>query len=235
MTFLDAYRERNNEFYARSRSEREIAEWKFQRYMQDYLAVVKSVDDSVGEMLDYLQVNDLLENTLVVYTTDQGFYLGEHGWFDKRFMYEESMQMPMVMSCPQLIKPGTEITELTQNIDFAPTFLDLCGVDIPEDMQEVSFVPLLKRETPKDWRNYLYYHYYEYPGFHSVHAHYGIKGERYKLFYYYEDNVWELFDLKYDPYEIHNIYDEPRNRRLVKKLKTELEQLQHLYEVKNGN
>lgn len=114
-------------------------------------------------------------------------------------------------------------------------FLDLCGVDIPEDMQGMSFVPLLKRETPKDWRNYLYYHYYEYPGFHSVHAHYGIKGERYKLIYYYEDNVWELFDLKYDPYEIHNIYDEPRNRRLVKKLKTELEQLQHLYEVNNGD
>ena len=131
--------------------------------MQDYLAVVKSVDESVGEMLDYLQANDLLENTLVVYTTDQGFYLGEHGWFDKRFMYEESMQMPMVMSCPQLIKPGTEITKLTQNIDFAPTFLDLCGVDIPEDMQGVSFVPLLKRETPKDWRNYLYYHYIAVP------------------------------------------------------------------------
>lgn len=234
-TFLDAYRERNNEFYARPRSEREIAEWKFQRYMQDYLAVVKSVDESVGEMLDYLQANDLLENTLVVYTTDQGFYLGEHGWFDKRFMYEESMQMPMVMSCPQLIKPGTEVTELTQNIDFAPTFLELCGVDIPEDMQGVSFVPLLKRETPEDWRGYLYYHYYEYPGFHNVHAHYGIKGERYKLIYYYEDNVWELFDLKYDPHEIHNIYDEPGNRKLVKILKTELEKLQHLYEVKNGN
>ena len=227
--FMEAYRERNNDFYAKPRLEREIAEWKFQRYMQDYLAVVKSVDESVGEMLDYLESHHLLENTLIIYTTDQGFYLGEHGWFDKRFMYEESMQMPMVMSCPRLIKPGTEVTGLTQNIDIAPTFLDLCGIEVPEDMQGMSFVPLLEKGKTKDWRKYLYYHYYEFPGFHSVHKHYGIKGERYKLIYFYDDDVWELYDLKKDPHEMNNIYNDPKNEKLIKSLKQELDNLRKLY------
>ena len=204
--FFEAYRKRNNDFYASPKNEKEIAEWKYQRYLQDYLAVVKSVDDSVGEILEYLKENGLDENTLVVYTSDQGFYLGEHGWFDKRFMYEESMVMPMVMSCPSIISPGTKINQLTQNIDFAPTFLDLCGIEIPADMQGISFKPLLEGKKVKNWRKYLYYHYYEFPGFHSVRAHYGIKGKRYKLIHFYKDNNWELYDLKTDPHEMNNIF-----------------------------
>ncbi len=161
--FFEAYRERNNDFYAVKRSEKEIAEWKYQRYMQDYLATVKSVDESVGEILKYLKDNGLDKNTIIVYTTDQGFYLGEHGWFDKRFMYEESFRMPMLMSYPGHIKPGTVVKGLTQNIDFAPTFLDMCGIKIPADMQGVSFKYLLEKgKTPANWRKSLYYHYYEF-------------------------------------------------------------------------
>ena len=229
--FFEAYRKRNNDFYASPKNEKEIAEWKYQRYLQDYLAVVKSVDDSVGEILEYLKENGLDENTLVVYTSDQGFYLGEHGWFDKRFMYEESMAMPMVMACPSIIRPGTKINQLTQNIDFAPTFLDLCGIEIPADMQGISFKPLLEGKKVKNWRKYLYYHYYEFPGFHSVRAHYGIKGKRYKLIHFYKDNNWELYDLKTDPHEMNNIFGKPGTEKITYKLKTELKKLQQTYQV----
>ena len=229
--FFEAYRKRNNDFYASPKNEKEIAEWKYQRYLQDYLAVVKSVDDSVGEILEYLKENGLDENTLVVYTSDQGFYLGEHGWFDKRFMYEESMVMPMVMSCPSIISPGTKINQLTQNIDFAPTFLDLCGIEIPADMQGISFKPLLEGKKVKNWRKYLYYHYYEFPGFHSVRAHYGIKGKRYKLIHFYKDNNWELYDLKTDPHEMNNIFGKPGTEKITCKLKAELKKLQQTYQV----
>ena len=229
--FFEAYRKRNNDFYASPKNEKEIAEWKYQRYLQDYLAVVKSVDDSVGEILEYLKENGLDENTLVVYTSDQGFYLGEHGWFDKRFMYEESMVMPMVMSCPSIISPGTKINQLTQNIDFAPTFLDLCGIEIPADMQGISFKPLLEGKKVKNWRKYLYYHYYEFPGFHSVRAHYGSKGKRYKLIHFYKDNNWELYDLKTDPHEMNNIFGKPGTEKITCKLKAELKKLQQTYQV----
>jgi len=229
--FFEAYRKRNNDFYASPKNEKEIAEWKYQRYLQDYLAVVKSVDDSVGEILEYLKENGLDENTLVVYTSDQGFYLGEHGWFDKRFMYEESMAMPMVMACPSIIRPGTKINQLTQNIDFAPTFLDLCGIEIPADMQGISFKPLLEGKKVKNWRKYLYYHYYEFPGFHSVRAHYGIKGKRYKLIHFYKDNNWELYDLKTDPHEMNNIFGKPGTEKITCKLKAELKKLQQTYQV----
>ena len=229
--FFEAYRKRNNDFYASPKNEKEIAEWKYQRYLQDYLAVVKSVDDSVGEILEYLKENGLDKNTLVVYTSDQGFYLGEHGWFDKRFMYEESMVMPMVMSCPSIISPGTKINQLTQNIDFAPTFLDLCGIEIPADMQGISFKPLLEGKKVKNWRKYLYYHYYEFPGFHSVRAHYGIKGKRYKLIHFYKDNNWELYDLKTDPHEMNNIFGKPGTEKITCKLKAELKKLQQTYQV----
>ena len=229
--FFEAYRKRNNDFYASPKNEKEIAEWKYQRYLQDYLAVVKSVDDSVGEILEYLKENGLDENTLVVYTSDQGFYLGEHGWFDKRFMYEESMVMPMVMSCPRIISPGTKINQLTQNIDFAPTVLDLCGIEIPADMQGISFKPLLEGKKVKNWRKYLYYHYYEFPGFHSVRAHYGIKGKRYKLIHFYKDNNWELYDLKTDPHEMNNIFGKPGTEKITCKLKAELKKLQQTYQV----
>lgn len=230
--FIEAYRERNNDFYTTKRTEKEVAEWKYQRYMQDYMATVKSLDESVGDILDYLKENGLDENTIVIYTSDQGFYLGEHGWFDKRFMYEESFCMPMVMSYPGHIKAGTKVQGLTQNIDFAPTFLDMCGIEIPKDMQGISFKRLLENgKTPKDWRKSLYYHYYEFPGFHSVRAHYGVKMERYKLMYFYKEDIWELYDLKKDPAEMHNIYGQKGTEKITKELKQELLRLQDEYKV----
>lgn len=230
--FFEAYKERNNNFYSKKRNPKEIAEWKYQRYLQDYMACVKSVDDSVGEIMEYLKASGLDKNTVIIYTTDQGFYLGEHGWFDKRFMYEESFGMPMVMKWHGHIKPGTQVKGLTQNIDFAPTFLDFCGINIPEDMQGVSFRKLVENgETPSNWRKSLYYHYYEYPGFHSVRAHYGIKTEQYKLLNFYKENKIELYDLKNDPEEMHNIYGLPGTEYITKKLSKELQKLQEEYEV----
>ena len=230
--FLDAYRDRNNEFHSRKRSFKEIAEWKYQRYLQDYMGVVASVDESVGEILDYLKRTGLDKNTIVVYTTDQGFYLGEHGWFDKRFMYEESFGMPMVMRWPGHIKPETQVTGLTQNIDFAPTFLDMCGIEVPRDMQGVSFRELVETgKKPRDWRKSLYYHYYEFPGFHSVRAHYGVKMERYKLMHFYVEDKWELYDLKTDPTEMHNLYGKQGMEKVTAELMAELARLQKQYEV----
>ncbi len=231
-TFFKAYRERNNDFYLTKRTQKEIDEWKYQRYLQDYLACIKSVDESVGEILDYLKASGLDENTIVIYTSDQGFYLGEHGWFDKRFMYEESFGMPLVMSYKEHIKPGTKVEGLTQNIDFAPTLLDMCGINIPDDMQGESFSELAETgKTPKDWRKSLYYHYYEFPGFHSVRAHEGVKMERYKLLNFYKENKWELYDLKNDPTEMNNIYYRPGNEKIKTILKKELSKLQKKYDV----
>lgn len=229
-TYLREYRDKNKRFFEKERTPKEIALWKYQRFMQEYLACIRSVDESVGEILDYLARTGLDKNTIVVYTSDQGFYLGEHGWFDKRFMYEESMCMPLLMKYPPVIPAGTEINELTQNIDFAPTFLDLACLDIPGDMQGKSFKPLLeKKKIP--WRDYLYYHYYEHPGFHNVMAHYGIKGKRYKLMNFYEENNWELYDLVNDPMEMNNIFGMPGTEEISDKLKCSLDSLQRAYDV----
>ena len=209
-----------------------LAEWKYQQYMHDYMRVIHSIDRNVGRVLKYLEENGLMENTMIVYTSDQGFYMGEHGWFDKRFMYEESFGMPMVMRWPGHIKPGTQVTGLTQNIDFAPTFLDMCGISIPQDMQGVSFKELVEKgKTPRDWRKSLYYHYYEFPGFHSVRAHYGVKMERYKLMHFYVDDNWELYDLKTDPEEMHNLYGKKGMEKITTELKAELARLQKEYDV----
>lgn len=230
--FWNAYHQKNESYFEIDPSDTiAIAKWKFQRYLSDYMAVIKSVDESVGEILDYLDVNGLTENTLVVYTTDQGFYLGEHGWFDKRFMYEESFNMPMLMRFPGSIRPKTKVNHLTQNIDFAPTFMEYCGIDVPEDMQGRSFKPLLENREVPDWRKSLYYHYYEYPGFHSVRAHYGVRDDRYKLIYFNKENIWELFDLKNDPMEMDNIFGEKGTEEISKRLTSELIRLQDLYEV----
>ncbi|RZF61785.1 sulfatase family protein [Sphingobacterium corticibacterium] len=230
--FFTAYRDRNNDFHITERTEKEKALWKFQRYMQDYLATVKSVDESVGAILDYLKANGLDKNTIVIYTSDQGFYLGEHGWFDKRFMYEESFGMPLLMSYPKHIESGIKIDGLTQNIDFAPTLLDLCQIAVPDEMQGKSFKALVQHgKTPKDWRKSLYYHYYEYPGFHSVRAHYGVKMERYKLMHFPKENLSELYDLQKDPSEIKNIYGKKGTAKLTQKLQRELLMLQDKYEV----
>ena len=183
------------DFKAKKRTGKELAEWKYQRYMHDYLRVIHSVDRNIGIVLDYLEKNDLLDNTLIVYTSDQGFYMGEHGWFDKRFMYEESFRTPLLMRLPGG-KKG-DIPQLVQNIDYAPTFLELAGVPIPADIQGESLLPLLKGERPENWRNSLYYHYYEYPAEHSVKRHYGVRDDRYKLIHFYNDiDVWELYDLQ---------------------------------------
>ncbi|MFD2035946.1 sulfatase [Belliella marina] len=230
--FWDAYREKNDAYFEIDPSDSvSIAEWKLQRYLQDYLAVIKAVDESVGKILDYLEENDLVDNTLVVYTTDQGFYLGEHGWFDKRFMYEESFIMPTLMQYPGKIEAGISIPHLTQNIDFAPSFLDICGIAIPGDMHGASFKPLLFGGLAADWRSSIYYHYYEFPGIHNVRAHYGVKEERYKLIYFYKEDIWELYDLQNDPTEMKNIYGNEGTEAISERLKTELRKLQDQYAV----
>ena len=211
-------------------TERERREWKYQWYMRDYLACVQSVDDSVGQLLDYLEENDLADNTLVIYTSDQGFYLGDHGWFDKRFMYEESLRMPFVAKLPGAIKPGTVTDDIAVNIDFLPTFLDYAQRSTPADIQGVSLRPVLEGKTPKDWRKSMYYHYYEFPGAHNVRRHTGVRTDRYKLInFYYETEEWELFDMKKDPDELNSVYDDPEYAAVVKKMKSELTRLREYY------
>ena len=206
-----------------------LAEWKYQQYMHDYMRVIHSVDRNVGRVLDYMEKSGLLENTIIVYTSDQGFYMGEHGWFDKRFMYEESFRTPMSVRFPGGVKG--DIPEMGQNIDHAATFLQVAGVPVPEDIQGASYLPLLKGEKPKDWRTSLYYHFYEYPAEHAVKRHYGVRTDRYKLIHFYNDiDVWELYDLQNDPMEMHNIYNEPGNEALIDSLKIELNKLQEQYD-----
>lgn len=208
---------------------KELAEWKYQRYMHDYMRVIHSVDRNVGRVLDYIEKNGLLDNTLIIYTSDQGFYMGEHGWFDKRFMYEESFRTPLLARLPGGMKG--DIPEMVQNIDHAATFLQLAGVEIPEDIQGESYLSLLKGEKPKDWRKSLYYHFYEYPGEHAVKRHYGIRTERYKLIHFYHDiDAWELYDLQEDPSEMNNIYGDEKYADLVDSLKVELRKLQEQYD-----
>jgi arylsulfatase A-like enzyme len=220
------------DFYKQNLSGRELAEWKYQRYMRDYAKTVKSLDENVGRVLDYLEAHGLTKNTLIVYTSDQGFYMGEHGWFDKRFMYEESMRTPLVMSLPEGFDRRGDITEMVQNIDYAPTFLELAGVEVPEDIQGVSLLPLLKGEHPADWRQSLYYHYYEYPAEHMVKRHYGVRTDRYKLIHFYNDiDVWELYDLQADPTEMKNLYGQPGYEQVTADLKAELERLEKQYNV----
>lgn len=216
------------DFYARNPEGRELARWKFNRYMRDYLKTLKSLDDNVGRLLDWLDRSGLAENTLVVYTSDQGFYMGEHGWFDKRFMYEESMRTPLVMRLPGGARG--EVAELVQNIDYAPTFLELAGVPVPDDMQGLSLLPLLRGEHPAHWRRGLYYHYYEYPAEHAVKRHYGVRDARWKLIHFYDDiDRWELYDLEADPHELHNLCDDPRYASKRKRMMEELVRLQRQY------
>jgi arylsulfatase A-like enzyme len=194
------------------------------------------VDRSIGRVIQALKKNGLLENTIIMYSSDQGFYNGEHGWFDKRFMYEQSFRTPLIAWWPGHIKPGSVNSDLVQNIDFAETFLDLAGAPIPDDMQGKSIVPLLEGKTPLDWRKSLYYHYYEYPGAHQVRRHEGVSTKRYKLIRFYGKDVpdgeeWELYDLKKDPQEMHNIYTHPEMAGKIKELKKELDRLKIEYKV----
>ncbi|MCC6343399.1 MAG: sulfatase [Bryobacterales bacterium] len=204
---------------------KELEDWKYQRYMQDYLACVQSVDDNVGRLLDWLDSSGLRDNTVVIYTSDQGFFLGEHGLYDKRFMYEESLRMPFLVRWPGVIRPGSTSSAIGINCDFAPTFLDLAGQPVPRDMQGRSFLPVWKGKTPRDWRRAMYYRYYHDPGDHNTRAHYGIRTATHKLIYYWKKDQWECYDLAADPHEMHNIYNDPKARKTVAALKQELYRL----------
>jgi len=210
-------------------SDRELMQWRFQRYMQDYLGCIAAVDEGVGRVLDYLKTNDLEENTIVVYTSDQGFYLGEHGWFDKRFVYDESFKTPLLIKWPNQIKAGITSHEMVQNLDFAQTFLEAAQVTAPEDMQGESLLPLMKDEV--DWnRESVYYHYYEYPGIHMVKRHYAIITKEYKLaHFYYDVDEWELYDRKNDVNEMTNVYNDPKYADIVESLKNDLIKLRIKY------
>jgi arylsulfatase A-like enzyme len=202
-----------------------LVRWKYQRYMQDYLATVQSVDESVGRVLDYLDKSGLANNTVVIYTSDQGFFLGDHGLFDKRFMYEESIRMPFLIRWPAGIKRGTRTSAMALNVDFAPTFLAMAGLPTPRDMQGRSMLPVLRGATPRDWRTSMYYRYYHDPGDHNTRAHYGVRTLTHKLIYFWKKDQWELYDLVNDPFEMHNLYGEPGQATLTATLKTELARL----------
>ena len=213
-------------------SDEERKNWKFQRYIKDYLRCVKAADDAIGEMLNYLDASGLSENTIVVYTSDQGFYLGEHGWFDKRFMYEESMHMPLLIRYPNMIQPGLVSDEMVLNIDFAPTLLDLAGVKAPKIFQGKSFSDLLKNESNTTFRDAVYYHYFEFPYWHHVQPHYGIRTNKFKLIhFYYSLNEWEFFDLENDPNELNNLIENPAYEEVIKNLKVRLDELKKEYKM----
>lgn len=221
---IDDFKEKNYEG-------RELALWKYHRYMEDYLATINSVDRNVGRVLDYLEEKGLADNTIIVYTSDQGFYLGEHGWFDKRFMYEESFKTPLLMKLPKRFqKTEGKIEALVQNIDYAPTLLHYAGAETPPEVQGRSMHKILNG-TETDWRESVYYHYYEYPNEHMVKRHYGIRTDRYKLIHFYNDiDKWELYDLKNDPEEMNNLYDSPSYQETITGLKSQLKGLQQLYQ-----
>ncbi|MFT5466338.1 MAG: arylsulfatase A-like enzyme [Verrucomicrobiales bacterium] len=226
-----AYEPKNQKFREANLKGKALVKWKYQRYVKDYLRCVKSVDDGIGEILDYLDEAGLSENTIVIYSSDQGWYLGEHGWFDKRWMYEESLRTPLLAMWPGVIKPGSVNGDITSNLDFAQTFLDLAGAPLPDDMQGSSLVPLFKGKTPDDWRKSFYYHYYEFPGAHSVARHFGVTDGKMKLISYYQKEEWELFDLGKDPNELQNEYANPEYAGRVKELAAELARLRVQYQL----
>ena len=210
----------------------ELKDWKFQKYIKDYLRVIRSVDDQVGRVIKYLKDNDMYENTIIVYMGDQGFFLGEHGIYDKRWMYEEAIQMPCLISYPGVIKKGQYPKEVAMNVDIAPTLLDLAGIDIPEDMQGTSMKGILTgdKDAVKNWDNTAYYQYFEYPKWHKVQPHYGLRTERYKLIhFYYNVDLWEFYDLEKDPMEMHNAIADPEYAQIIDSLKVELRARQKEY------
>lgn len=202
-----------------------LLKWKYQRTMQDYLRCVASVDDNVGRLLDFLDAEGLRDNTIVIYASDQGFFLGDHGWYDKRFMYEESIRMPFLVRWPGVAKAGAVQEALAINPDFAPTFMAAAGLPVPADMQGRSLVPLMGGERPADWRKSFYYRYYHDPGHHNTRTHYGVRTDTHKLIYFWKKDQWELYDLVKDPAELKNIYGDPSQKKLVEQLKTELYRL----------
>jgi arylsulfatase A-like enzyme len=221
------YTPRNKTFFEKNLTGRELIRWRYNRYMHDYLGTIKAVDESVGRLLDYLDEEGIADNTIVIYASDQGFFLGEHGWYDKRWILEESVRTPMLVRWPSRIKPGSVNRDITSVIDFAPTFLDVAGLPMPEEMQGRSLVPLLKGTTPEDWRKSFYFHYYEFPANHKVRPHYGVITDRYKLVHYYLPDVdnWELYDRDKNPQETKNLIHDPTYREIIANLRNELDHL----------
>ena len=220
---------RNEAFFKAKLTGRELTRWKYQEYMKDYLRCIKAVDDGVGRVVEYLKEAGLEQNTVVIYASDQGFFNGEHGWFDKRWIYEESIHMPFIIRWLGVVKPGTRFTPFIQNIDYAPTFVEMAGGSIPDGLHGKSFVPILRGEKPADWRKSVYYHYYDFKGAHNVANHYGVRTERHTLAHYYATDEWEMFDNRKDPQQLRSVYAEPGYAKTVGKLKTELNRLRGLY------
>lgn len=225
-----AYARRNREFREKKLQGKELVRWKYQQYMQDYLGCVASVDDSVGRLLNWLDASGEADNTLVIYSSDQGFYLGEHGWFDKRWIYEESIRTPMLARWPGVTPPGSVRKEMVSNIDLPETFLEAAGAPIPQDMQGRSLAAVLRGQSPPDWRTTFYYHYYE-KGVHDVAPHDGVRTGRYTFAHYYETDEWELFDRDRDPRQLKSVYADPAYATVVQDLKTELTRLRRELKV----
>ena len=225
------YGPRDKAFHEANLSGKELVRWKFQRYAKNYLRCVRGVDDSVGKIQDTLKNLKLDDNTVVIYSSDQGFYIGDHGWYDKRWMYEESLMMPLIVKWPGVTKPDSRSVQMVQNLDYAQTFLEMAGAEIPSNMQGRSLVPILKNGKADDWRDSIYYHYYEYPSVHMIPRHYGIRTERYKLIHFYQfGNEWEMYDLKEDPDELTNIYGKSDKKSLQKDLKEQLVAIRKFYD-----
>ena len=226
-----AYKQRNADVTDVVLEGTDLVRWQYQAYLKDYLRTIRSIDDSVGEILNYLIANGLDDNTIVVYSSDQGFYLGEHGWYDKRFMYEESFRTPLLMQWPGRIRPGTSTSVLASNLDIAPTLLALAGVEPDPEMQGLSLRPILENELEYQWRDVLYYRYYEYPGSHLVEPHEGVADKRYKLIHFLISDEWELFDHMSDPHEMNSVYADPEYARVRSRLKRRLDELKVQYGV----
>jgi arylsulfatase A-like enzyme len=227
--FDEAYGPENEALKKALLTPKQQTQWNYQRFVKDYLRCVDAVDENVGRVLDYLDQSGLAENTVVIYTSDQGWYLGEHGWYDKRWMYEESFRTPLLIRWPGKTKAGSTSDKMVMNLDLAETFLDIAGVEVPPDMQGASLVPILRGEETPDWRKSVYYHYYEFPQPHHVHPHYGVRTERYKLIHFYTIDAWELFDLQKDPHELKSVYHDPAYAETVDELKKELARLRDHY------
>ena len=230
-SWREFYGPRDKAFHEANLSGKELVRWKFQRYAKNYLRCVRGVDDSVGKIQDTLKNLKLDENTVVIYSSDQGFYIGDHGWYDKRWMYEESLMMPLIVKWPGVTKAGSRSKQMVQNLDYAQTFLQMAGANIPANMQGKSLVPILKNGRAENWRDSIYYHYYEYPSVHMIPRHYGIRTERYKLIHFYQfGNEWEMYDLKEDPDELTNIYGKSSKETLQKDLKKQLVAIRKFYD-----
>lgn len=226
----DFYGPEDEAFHKANLSADGLVRWKYQRYVKNYLRCVRGVDESVGTIMQTLEDLGLSDNTVVVYSSDQGFYIGDHGWYDKRWMYEESLKMPLIVKWPGVTEAGAVNNDLVQNLDYAETFLEMAGAAIPDDMQGKSLVPLLAGNTPDDWRESIYYHYYEYPSVHMVPRHYGVRNHRYKLMHFYQFGEWEFYDLETDPDELQNLYENPDYADEIAAMKVELERLRTHYQ-----